>query len=146
MFRKRRIGAAPADRGCVSSLLPAEKLRQHQGVVVLLIARGVQKRHRPLLSAATHRLDRLGSLGQLGAITRPELLEATWFVSEPAAQLGARRKGLGPLVQLSALARDPTWPHAIDQRPVAVAGRGNVVDALDPYLPDTDIVPCPSYG
>src|SRR4051812_3298813 len=116
-----------------ASAIPDE-LCQHDRVVVLGVAGGVDDGDRPLLRAAAQVLDVLTACRELVAVARAELREALGNMVEPFAQLVAGRQLARPLVQVCALARDATRPDVVDQHPVAVAGVRVVVGALGAHV------------
>jgi len=71
---------------------------------------------------------------QLVAVARAKLLEPLGDVVEPASQLVAGCQLARPLVQLGALARDPTRPDVVDQDAIAVARLDRVIDAFGAHV------------
>jgi hypothetical protein len=53
-------------------------------------------------------------------IASAKLLEATWLVTEPLPEFGARREFTLPLIELDGRARNAAWPETVDQDPITV--------------------------
>jgi hypothetical protein len=53
-------------------------------------------------------------------IALAKLLEATWLVTEPLPEFGARREFTLPRIELDGRARNAAWPETVDQDPITV--------------------------
>src|SRR6185437_14490681 len=106
---------------------PAQDLREHDGVVVLRVARSVDKRQRPRTRAPPQLAKLVALASELVRVSAAELRETSRVVIEPAAKLAARRELSRPLAELRLLTRDPSRPDPVDQDPIAVGGLGRLI-------------------
>ena len=93
-----------SSRGQIRGRAVTHELREDNGVVVILVVRGIDDRDRPLTRAAPQLPEALALSLQLVAVAGAKLIEALGHVVEPATQLVAWRQLTRPLVQLGALA------------------------------------------
>jgi glycine/D-amino acid oxidase-like deaminating enzyme len=107
--------------------LAAQKLREHDGVVVLGVASAVDERQRGLARSSAELSQLLLLCGELLDVPLSELREAGGVVPKPAPQLRARGKLFRPLVETCVRARHSSRPEAVDQDAVAVGRRRRLV-------------------
>src|SRR5688500_5423693 len=113
---------------CASAAL--QELPQQHRAVALLVARGVDQRHRSLLYHATQQLHRHGVVAQLAAVAPLELGPLGRVVREPLAQLRRGRDLLEPQVHRRPDPGHAARPEPLDEHALAVRTRGFVVSAL----------------
>ncbi len=96
------------------------------------IPRGREKDDVPLAIEVEQMPDgsRCGKGFELCVVTTGELLEPVYVVTVPAAEVGARRHVLHPLVVPDIALLQATRPEPIDENP-ATGGTTSLVDAMD---------------
>ena len=77
----------------------AEQFREHNGVVVLLVASGVENRDRTTAGLVAQLIDVARVLAQLFSVAIAELAEPLWVVAKPPPQIVARRKLPCPFIE-----------------------------------------------
>src|SRR5579875_125000 len=123
-----RLGAGTTARNASMQ----QDLAQNDGLIVRLVVRGIDEGQRTLPRHIAQSAEQRALPRELVPVTAAELLPALRIVSEPLAQLVARRDVLHPLRDGCIRLLYAPGPKPIDENPRAVAGRGRVVHAFDP--------------
>jgi hypothetical protein len=95
-------------------LLSENQLPELNGIVVLLVASGIDKRDLTLPCEGAQLLKKIGVLANLLCVTAAKFLPTGGIVAEPLAKLGAGRNVLHPLIDGGAFLRDPARPQPVD--------------------------------
>lgn len=103
---------------------------QHDGLVVDLIVRRIDKGDRAVSGQASEFIELATVLRQLASVTSSEFIPFIWIMSEPFPQSSARRKVLHPLVNVGIGFPHPARPQPVNQNPDAIVARRRLVCAL----------------
>jgi hypothetical protein len=114
-----------------------ENIAQHDGFVVNLVARRIDEREAPLLRDCPKLVHECGIVRQFGCISMPELFPPAWVVTEPAAELRARRHLFRPTVERGVRFAHAAGPEAIYQDADTVFARRRQVGPLPDAAPPT---------
>ena len=112
----------------------AQEFGEHDGVVVLAVAGGVEDCQPASCGVTAKLVEAFGLGGKLVAIANPKLRESIRDMVEPLAQLVAWSKLARPLVEAGAFVRDAARPDVVDEHPVAVPAVGRVIDPLGTHI------------
>jgi len=108
----------------------SQDLREHDGIVVLGVASGVNECERALPRPAPKLGDSRTLSAKLFDVASAKLLEAARLVPEPPPELGTWWQLALPLVELGAPARDPARPETVDQDAIAIRGLSGLIGAF----------------
>lgn len=95
--------------------------------------RAVEERYGTSPRRVEYRCPRVRLGVQLLDITPPEIRPTRHTMSEPSAQLRARRNFLHPRIRFKGLLRDPSRPEPLHQDAAPVAARSPFICAFDTY-------------
>src|SRR5690606_6031003 len=108
-----------------------ENVPQHDRVVVLLVARGAEEGHVAAAAELAERFERRAVALELRLVPLAKLLPPVHGMTEPFAQLRARRDVLQPIVERGLLLAQTARPDSIHENPASVGCGGLVVYTLD---------------
>src|SRR6187551_1032776 len=95
--------------------------------------RAVEERYGTSSRGVEYRCPRVRLGVQLLDITAPEFRPTLHSMSEPFAQLRARRNFLHPRIRFKGLLRDPSRPEPLHQYAAPIAARSPFICAFDTY-------------
>jgi len=110
-----------------------EVVSQDHGAVVLGVMRAVEERYGTSPRGVEYRCPHFRLGVQLLDITAPEFRPTRHTMSEPFAQLRARRNVLHPRMRFKGFLRDPSRPEPLHQDAAAIAARSPFICAFDTY-------------
>ena len=105
---------------------------EDESIVVSLVPGRIDEGDRTLAGAAAQILQRILVMGQLRAVAAAKLVPAVGVMTEPSAELGARRNLLDPFVEPGFRLADSARPQAVDQYSCAVGFLSRFVGPLQP--------------
>ena len=115
--------------------LGEQQVADYDGIVVELIARGVEECHYGMRADYGYQVGQCLGAAKFIAIALSELGPATIGVGvEPLAQLCGWRKLFVPQIEMKRFVGKPARPQAVDVDAEAVGRRGRLVGSLEIYL------------
>jgi precorrin-6Y C5,15-methyltransferase (decarboxylating) CbiT subunit len=103
---------------------------EDDGVIVLFVCGGIEKRKRSRLGVSKQFLDPFGAIIEFVAVPLSEITPSVRVMVEPFPEVVTGGHLFHPVVQLSLLLRNPTWPQSIDENSGTIFGIGILVDAF----------------